>query len=548
MLAIRVRPAGTLAAALLSVCFLQAQPAARGPIVNAGEIHDELHIAAGSEAAVKEYFPSFLDYQDLIMFHPKFGYYGSGRVSFMDDYQTFPIVLAPYFGQMIAQQIFHMWEGMRRAGTLAPQDRFTIAEFGAGDGSMAESILTYIRGQGEQSSDPGWREFAAQILYVCYDRSPALNYIQRKRNSRFGKMFDARPGDATDPVATIPAGSLKGVVLSNELPDAFSVHKVILSAGSVPEVAFVAPWILRKSWDKLKPSVPASAAALVENGSRQVHDRFLSGRGADRVYLTRAAFVGLLESLISSKNYESDVETLQFQEIYVPASLIPELAAHLRRYARLYADELAKAGRGVVTYINLGEEKFVQGSGRILKAGYVMTIDYGDNWDGILEQDVHPHLRTYGPEHRLENSDPTAFDPDGTPEERDTSDPYRGPTLNDITTDVNFSLMDAEGRLSGLKTAYFGRQAALQSGTTVSLKTPPPERLSRIDLVNEFNSWAADFASDDNFKLMIQQKDDTDSRYRYPDDTPEALGLPESQMSAAQRQKAAQIAKAFSAL
>ena len=30
-----------------------------------------------------------------------------------------------------------------------------------------------------------------------------------------------------------------------------------------------------------------------------------------------------------------------------------------------------------MTYINLGEEKFVQGAGRILAAGYVLTIDYG---------------------------------------------------------------------------------------------------------------------------------------------------------------------------
>ena len=99
----------------------------RQQIENASELHNEIRLVPGSEAAVREYFPSFLEYQDLIMFHPKFGYYASGRVSFSADYQTFPIVLSPYFGQMIADQIFRMWDGMRQAGTLASRDRFTIA-------------------------------------------------------------------------------------------------------------------------------------------------------------------------------------------------------------------------------------------------------------------------------------------------------------------------------------------------------------------------------------------------------------------------------------
>src|SRR5437773_12210880 len=68
------------------------------------EIHQELQIAPEARAAVKDYFPSFLEYQDLVMFHPKVGYYSSGRVSFTNDYQTYPIVLAPLFGHMIAEQ------------------------------------------------------------------------------------------------------------------------------------------------------------------------------------------------------------------------------------------------------------------------------------------------------------------------------------------------------------------------------------------------------------------------------------------------------------
>ena len=59
----------------------------------------------------------FRDFVELVLYHPKFGYYASGRVSFTVDYQTYPNVLAPYFGHMIAQQMFRMWRGMRQAGT-----------------------------------------------------------------------------------------------------------------------------------------------------------------------------------------------------------------------------------------------------------------------------------------------------------------------------------------------------------------------------------------------------------------------------------------------
>src|SRR5204863_7351570 len=132
----------------------------------------------------------------------------------------------------------------RKAGTLGEKEQFTIAEFGPGDGAMAESILAYF--EQKAKTDAKWRQFLDQVLYICYDRSPALNNIQRERNKRFGNHFAARVADATSPTATISPGSLKGVVLSNELPDAFSVHKLILSPNGTAEVAFVVPSLAGK--------------------------------------------------------------------------------------------------------------------------------------------------------------------------------------------------------------------------------------------------------------------------------------------------------------
>jgi len=41
---------------------------------------------------------------------------------------------------------------------------------------------------------------------------------------------------------------------------------------------------------------------------------------------------------------------------------------------------------------------------------------------------------------------------------------------------VNFSLLAAEGRSVGLNTAFYGRQRALQTGTSIKLNELPPDQ------------------------------------------------------------------------
>jgi SAM-dependent MidA family methyltransferase len=493
-------------------------------------------------AKVKDYFPAFVEYHDMVMFHPKFGYYASGRVNFSDDYQTFPIVLAPAFGNMIAEHVFQMWDGMRRSGVLNDKETFTIGEFGAGNGALAESILDYIQARADR--DTRWAAFARQAVYVCYDRSPALNEIQKQRNRRFGSRFDGRVADATNLTATIRPGSLKGVVLSNELPDAFSVHKVILTTTGTPEVAYVAPVFSAPSWQRVRPLIAPALAAQVEEGDTAIEKTFFRGVASPAVHLTKRTFSTLLEALITHKDYEAVVTTLEFHEIYVPASNIPDLSAHLRRYAKVYAEVLARDDIGILTYINLGVERMIQGSAQILAAGYVMTIDYGSSWNGILSNDGSKHLRTYGPAHRAASAQANVVENDSI-DDIQTSDPYDRPTLNDLTTDVNFSLLDVEGRQAGLRTLFYGSQKALQSGTPISLDDIP-ERAHRQNVVDQFISWASDFRAPSVYKMMLQQKEGTDSRYRFPDDDPEPLEPGGAALTAAQRELATAIERRLS--
>ena len=501
-------------------------------LLNSWDVRNEITLAAGVDpAAVKDYFPSFYDYLDTILFHPTAGYYSSGRVNFSSDYRTFPIALAPSFGQMIAEQMFRMWDGMRKAGTLGPSEKFTIAEFGAGDGAMAESILEYIDEQAASNPDPRWREFKRQSVYACYDRSPALSEIQRKRNTRFGARFEARQGDATNPGETIAPASLKGVILSNELPDCFSVHKVILDISGSAEIAYTVPSIPKHAWEDIQHSLPAATRQLIAKDDKAIYTKLFTPRNgspamaSDRIYLSRASFSALLDAFSSSSNYEAKVALLQFQELYVPVAVLPELAAHFRDYSHAYAYALTKNGKGMVTYINLGEGKFIKGAGAALKAGYVITIDYGSNWDGILGQQFD-HFRMYGP-----GSSTTQ------------ANPYHAPTLNDMTTDVNFSHVAEEGNSVGLKALYFGPQHSLQMGTPIDLDNAPAARRRTPEDTADYQDWAGLFYSWEVYKVLIQQKVNTDAAYAYPGTPGEPLAIAEEGLSPAERQRAAEIEK-----
>src|SRR5262249_5765771 len=149
---------------------------------------------------------------------------------------------------------------------------------------------------------------------------------------------------------------------------------------------------------------------------------------------------------------------------------------------------------------NLGEGRFIQGMGRILKAGYVITVDYGANWDTVSPLDFD-HFRSYGP---------------GSVQEH--SDPYHWPTLNDMTSDVNFSHIAAEGKSSGLRPLYFGAQSSLLLGTGVSMDETPANRDP-----GDFDLWVQNFYLWNVYKILVEQKEKTDAAYSFPGVEPEPL-------------------------
>ena len=133
------------------------------------------------------------------------GYYTrSGRISPAGDYFTSP-TSHPAFGALVAVQLRDFWERLGR-----PED-FDAVEFGSGDGTLARDVVRYVQQFDET--------FAAALRYTEYDRADP-------------DSEDA--GDARDAGAT-PTG-VTGCVLSNELLDAFPVHRFVIENGSLLEL------------------------------------------------------------------------------------------------------------------------------------------------------------------------------------------------------------------------------------------------------------------------------------------------------------------------
>jgi SAM-dependent MidA family methyltransferase len=301
---------------------------------------------------------------------------------------------------------------------------------------------------------------------------------------------------------------------------------VILSQDGSAEIAYTVPSVPKDNWTKIEATIPAAAKTTILKDDQTVREKLFGGaKDQDRVYLTKSGFPAILDAFNASGNYEAKVNLLHFQEVYLPVSAMPDLADHLRQYSHDYAYALSKSGKGMVTYINLGEGKFIKGAGAALKSGYVITIDYGSNWEGILTQEFD-HLRMYG-----QGSSTTQ------------ANPYHAPTLNDMTTDVNFSHVADEGKTVGLEPLYFGPQHWLQLGTPINIEKAPTVRTLNADDESQFNQWAGLFYSWEVYKILVQRKDKTDAAYKFSSQYSEPLAVEEDKLTAAERTKMLELEK-----
>jgi len=167
---------------------------------------------------------TFREFMALALYHPRHGYYCSPREKMgrQGDYVTSPEV-HPMFGWLVGKQLGQMWEVIGR-----PQ-AFTIVEMGAGSGALARDILDWARRHAP--------EFFAALEYRLVEVSDDLATDQRRAvQSALGGDERLEKTAWLPSLDAIDEGSVVGCFLSNELVDAFPVHRVTVRGGRLQEM------------------------------------------------------------------------------------------------------------------------------------------------------------------------------------------------------------------------------------------------------------------------------------------------------------------------
>jgi SAM-dependent MidA family methyltransferase len=467
-------------------------------------------------------FPTFETYMDSALHDPRWGYYARHVViGEGGHFATHPEILSPHYGRWLASWAFKAWRDLLEHGELTDADSFPIIEFGAGNGRLARDVLDAIRARAADSNGAehrGWSAFAARAQYHIYERSESLRQRQREL---LGARASIAEGDARRPAETLkrdfPSG-VRGFIVTNEVPDAFGVHKVVISAEGVASAALVVPRAELALREMLSPEL----AHRIAEANETIRTTFGFQSHPEDFYLEKNALLATLEAIsgFPAEEREARLALLWFEEAYVPVALIPALAEQLSANASEYAIALAAGDSGVVLYVNVHAADFMRELGASLAAGFVVTIDYGDATFGLVQGARRGDFpfRVY--------RDSADYRPR-------PNDPYAAPGEQDMTADVDFTALTRAGRDAGLELVHFGHERDV-SGEDL------PELLRAAAEQPAF----AKFLGNPVFKVLVLGTRQVDL-FGGPFASPIALSHREQDIPKARRQKIASIERAI---
>ncbi|WP_127484824.1 class I SAM-dependent methyltransferase [Paenibacillus ehimensis] len=151
---------------------------------------------------------SFRDYMDLCLYHPGLGYYmnSNRKIGRTGDFYTSASV-GSVLGDMLAAYLRSFAE--TRTGDIC------LTEWGGGDGALARQMLDAI-----------WRgspELYGRLRFISVEKSPIHRGLQAEAlapHTGLVSYYTAEEWHAAGPWHNT-------LVFSNELPDAFPVHRIV---------------------------------------------------------------------------------------------------------------------------------------------------------------------------------------------------------------------------------------------------------------------------------------------------------------------------------
>lgn len=146
---------------------------------------------------------------------------GTSQIGAAGDYFTSPEI-HPAFGAILCRQLEQTWVFMGRP------EVFSVVEIGAGSGALARDILSYAA---QYSSD-----LFQAMEYVILERNRDFARRQQQTLAEIGPAGERVAWRPAPPVGERAGEIIRGCVLSNELLDAFPVHRVTVENGVLREI------------------------------------------------------------------------------------------------------------------------------------------------------------------------------------------------------------------------------------------------------------------------------------------------------------------------
>jgi len=324
----------------------------------------------------------FSQFMEWCLYHPEYGYYSSKRTKIgkEGDYYTSPCV-HPLFGHLIAKQLFQM-------AVILGGETFDVIEMGGGRGFLCEDILDWFRKKAPAFYD--------RLRYHLFETA---HHFLKEQRERFSEQEKEGKVSWVNPEAFEKGEvQIQGCFVSNELVDAFPVHRVVLDHGNLKEI-----------------------------------------------YVTQ--------------------QNGRFEERWGEPS-DPRIVDYIRSM-EISLEEGQKAE------LNLKALDWMENVGRLLKKGFVLTIDYG-----YLAKELYDPHRSEGTllcyhQHRT------------------SEDPYERLGEQDITSHVNFTSLIRKGEEAGLR--FTGL-------------VPQYQFLMGVGILQEMESLAGEFSEIDGLRLRLSLK------------------------------------------
>ncbi|MDT7041640.1 class I SAM-dependent methyltransferase [Candidatus Nitronereus thalassa] len=174
---------------------------------------------------------TFANFMEMALYDSEYGYYTTGSSPGQSGRPGFPIGMAggdfytaPCVSPLLAQILVRQLQEID--GRLGHPSDFTLLEMGPGEGRLIKDILDEIK---KVDSD-----LYARLSIILIERSPFLQTVQKQAVE--GHSHINKKVTWVSHLNNLKDESLVGVFLSNELVDAFPVHRVRMEPEGLKEI------------------------------------------------------------------------------------------------------------------------------------------------------------------------------------------------------------------------------------------------------------------------------------------------------------------------